>query len=720
MATPAVSRPTQRNTTPPRPSISPLSTASKDLKSSPIASRDATVQDVDAQLNSEFDNYNAVGAGDLADLGDGHDDRSSSLSDPEDDEEQQNGTIDDAAGEEEELAAHRSLEVDSEAETERLEQTPQKLRRQVDALGRTPSKLSHAATAEEDLSDPPSPLPTGAGAASSTSTIATIGQKRKRSDSAESSLTSAESNLGESPRKRSHGLNTDVLADAEETVEDVEQSTEAAEQVEDPPTLDEERPAPSIPTKGMKGRKGKQKRKRQTDVAEEAEPQPPTEQPTEAEEEPENPAKTEEDLKAKKEASSIYEDVAKQFRAFREKLCNERLATITSELHLLSQPNCMHPEYQRQIACVDARSHKQKSEAHAYYNYRLRSTRDRTLGDRSQLHSQYFQSVRDLREDVLCKLGEDWYAIQKERRQSNQEMDDAYIYKFPTDKKAQIMQQKRYNREVSVLSGMAKYVGFPAAPDISGVDGESFEDDLKAMKISHNRPATHFQPAPVPQQPLPQQAAPRTVFLPGPTTSRFAQNERLAHEQFIEQNPWARPQAPIHHAHGSTPGISHTPDWAEPSAGTHHGPSTRNLIRNLSGQYLNSSPLGTPIPAHRQVLGDAALERISLLYQHQQSPGMAVPKQRQNGAELTGFRNISNLSGASTIDAPLPHDTSSADVIKRNVPVQQVFDTSQLHAGRQHQEVLHAAGFRPQEALGAFGTPAPLSSSAAAGMKFVP
>ncbi|KAK3704347.1 Transcriptional regulatory protein [Vermiconidia calcicola] len=719
MATPAVSRPTQRTTTPPRPSISPLSTASKNPKSSPIATRDATVQDVDAQLNSEFDNYNAIGAGDLADLGDGHDDRSSSLSDPEDDEEQQNGMIDDdVVGEEGELAAHRSLEVDSEAETERLEQTPQKLRKQVDALGRTPSKLSHAATAEEELSDPPSPLPIGAGAASSTSTVATVGQKRKRSDSAESSLTSAESDLGESPRKRSHEMNTDVLAEADETVEDVEQCTEMAERAQDPPTLDEERPAPPIPTKGIKGRKGKQKPKRQTDVVEEAEPQPPTEQPTEAEEEPENPAKTEEDLKAKKEASSIYEDVAKQFRAFREKLCNERLATITSELHLLSQPNCMHPEYQRQVACVDVRLHKQKSEAHAYYNYRLRSTRDRTLGDRSQLHSQYFQSVRDLREDVLYKLGEDWYAIQKERRQSHQEKDDAYIYKFPTDKKAQIMQQKRYNREVSVLSGMAKYVGFPAAPDINGVDGESFEDDLKAMKISHNRPATHFQPAPAPQQPLPQQAAPRTVFLPGPisgsTTSRFAQNERLAHEQFIEQNPWARPQAPIH-THGSTPGISHTPDWAEPSAGTHHGPSTRNLIRNLSGQYLqNSSPLGTPIPAHRQVLGDAVPERISLLYQHQRSPGMAVPKQRQNGAELTGFRNISNLSGASTIDAPLPHD-SSADARKQNVPAQQVFDTSQLHAGRQHQEVLHAAGFRPQEAPGAFGTPAPL-----AGMKFVP
>jgi hypothetical protein len=263
-----------------------------------------------------------------------------------------------------------------------------------------------------------------------------------------------------------------------EPEDDAEPSTETAEQAEETPLPDD---APAAPAKGGRGRKGKRKFKK----PEETEAQPVAET-VEVEEEvvEDNAPKTEEDLQAKKEASSIYDDVAKQFRSFREKLCNERLATITTELQLLSHPECAHPEYVKQAACVDARLQKQVREAHAYYNYKLRSVRDRTLGDRSQLHSQFYQTAREVREDVLYKLGEDWYAIQKERRNSYEENDDRYIYKFRTNKSRQVRYQAKYNQEVSILSGIAKYVGFPAAPELSGVEGNGIEEDLKAMKVS--------------------------------------------------------------------------------------------------------------------------------------------------------------------------------------------------------------------------------------------
>ena len=131
------------------------------------------VEELDNVEDGDMDNATDT----LADTGDQPDDASSMLSDPEDEqdgiEEQDgigNGTIDSDG-----QIAHALSEVDSEAETERLEQTPQKQRKHVDSLGRTPSKLSQAATADDDLSDPPSPVQIGAGAASSTSTIATLG-----------------------------------------------------------------------------------------------------------------------------------------------------------------------------------------------------------------------------------------------------------------------------------------------------------------------------------------------------------------------------------------------------------------------------------------------------------------------------------------------------------------------------------------------------------------
>lgn len=96
-----------------------------------------------------------------------------------------------------------------------------------------------------------------------------------------------------------------------------------------------------------------------------------------------------------------------------------------------------------------------------------------------------------------------------------------------------------------------------------------------------------------------------------------------------------------------------------------------------------------------------------------------VTKHRQNGGELTGFRNISNISGASTIDAPESAEKEKAGremmpgIVKESSAPQHIFETSQLHrhindARKQH-EVFANASFRPAE--GAYGTPVPLPAS---------
>ena len=191
----------------------------------------------------ELDQISAEALDDAADrpeaeVGDIPDDRSSSLSEPEDvdDDEEALRYVANGASGVNLPHAQKSLEVDSEAETERLEESPRKSRQHADSTGRTPSKLSKAAGVEDDLSEPPSPLLTGPGAASSTSTIETagkaspgpadsmwpspsvrdtnatvLGQKRKRSDAEDSPLTSEESDIEQSPRKRSQGPSTHPL-----------------------------------------------------------------------------------------------------------------------------------------------------------------------------------------------------------------------------------------------------------------------------------------------------------------------------------------------------------------------------------------------------------------------------------------------------------------------------------------------------------------------------
>ena len=58
-----------------------------------------------------------------------------------------------------------------------------------------------------------------------------------------------------------------------------------------------------------------------------------------------------------------------------------------------------------------------------------------------------------------------------------------YMIKLPEKRSDQIRQQTAYNLEVSILSGVAKYVGFPAAPDISAARPSEIDEDLRAMKV---------------------------------------------------------------------------------------------------------------------------------------------------------------------------------------------------------------------------------------------
>ena len=306
--------------------------------------------------------------------------------------------------------------------------------------------------------------------------------KRKRSDTADSPLTSAESDIGESPRKRSHEMELDAPADAEEDGEMVTEEPDHA-----PSTLllgptsflpHQTHPWPQTQTQGpdQEDRRPRTSPYHVEDTLDANESSDPT---SEAATNPPDPAA----LLQRAEALAQYNLAAKQFRAFREQDLSERLATLATDLQSLSQENPTHGEFLRQTAAVDARHAKQTREAHAYYNLRLKSLRDRTLGERSQLFSQYYQSVREVREEALYALGEDWYAIQKERRGADEVVEERYLYKFPADKKERVRLQRKFNREVEVLSGVAKWVGWPGAPELEAVDEGMREGDWFAMGV---------------------------------------------------------------------------------------------------------------------------------------------------------------------------------------------------------------------------------------------
>lgn len=161
----------------------------------------------------------------------------------------------------------------------------------------------------------------------------------------------------------------------------------------------------------------------------------------------------------------------------------ERLASVEADLAQLHQPAPVHHEYIAMLQSITARRDLKISREMRLHEYKKTTLRTQTVANRSQLLSQYFQDARETRDEILYGLGKQWYDIQKERRSSHTDQVDDYLYKFPTKRSDQVRQQAKYNMEVSILSGVAKHVGFPAAPGIDGARDQELDDDLKAMKV---------------------------------------------------------------------------------------------------------------------------------------------------------------------------------------------------------------------------------------------
>ena len=115
--------------------------------------------------------------------------------------------------------------------------------------------------------------------------------------------------------------------------------------------------------------------------------------------------------------------------------------------------------------------------------YKIKALKTKSVAERSQIHSSYYQTIRDIRETYLDQVNESFYKIQKDRFKPDETMVE-YSIPFPERRSQQITQQASYNREVSILAGVAKYVGFPAAPEITTARQNEIEDDLGKMGVS--------------------------------------------------------------------------------------------------------------------------------------------------------------------------------------------------------------------------------------------
>ena len=440
------------------------------------------------------------------------DDRSSSLSDLDDDDDE------DLADEPTPIPA--LPDGDSEAETERLEESPDKIARRT-ATGTTPSKLAQISHVDErpeieSLTDSGISSPISTGADSDELSEAEDNEqeqlknqlasrsptKRKREDD-EQDLEQQD----RSRRRRTGSLvSEDDKSDAEsEGGDDRSQpSREATDEpaetgaVEDGVDGDGNQARigkidsnEDLPDKQRTARSRSSRRLGKMDLLPDAnqdaeEDLEAAEESDEAEvDDAEAAAKTEEEQAKRLAAMEALTALERHFATLRDRLFDERIAAINQELAQLAENRPSHPELLKQLEVVQNYRDDKFGVEQKLLVYKIGALKNKSVAERSQIHSQYYQTVRDLREKHLERLSEHFYRIQRDRFKSDTPM-PCYAIPFPEKKSKQIVHQTSYNKEVSILSGVAKYVGFPAAPELAQSQNKELEDDLQKMGVCHN------------------------------------------------------------------------------------------------------------------------------------------------------------------------------------------------------------------------------------------
>ena len=150
---------------------------------------------------------------------------------------------------------------------------------------------------------------------------------------------------------------------------------------------------------------------------------------------------------------------------------------------MLTGDNPTHPEYLAMMQCIDAARDEKIRIIDLEYKFNTQTLKRWAVGRRGQIHGQFFQGVRESREAVLEELGRQWYQIQQQRRRHANTIPD-YGIRFPASKTQRTKEAVAYNKEVSILSGIAKHEGFPAAPQLKGAAAYEIEDDLGEIAVS--------------------------------------------------------------------------------------------------------------------------------------------------------------------------------------------------------------------------------------------
>lgn len=186
-------------------------------------------------------------------------------------------------------------------------------------------------------------------------------------------------------------------------------------------------------------------------------------------------------LQHRKDAMAALTSIELKFASLRDILYDDKIGELQKDVEMIE--NGTHPELASMTADLQKKRILRLKCADSLLMYHLDNIDGQFRAAHYDTMSRFLQQVRECREEMLFDTSQKWYQMQRERRQLDLPVKEMG-YVFPERVSVQVRQRAAHNNEVSLLAGIAKYIGFPAAPSVEGATVDEMHQDLEVLGLA--------------------------------------------------------------------------------------------------------------------------------------------------------------------------------------------------------------------------------------------
>ncbi|ODQ52391.1 hypothetical protein SAICODRAFT_26059 [Saitoella complicata NRRL Y-17804] len=286
------------------------------------------------------------------------------------------------------------------------------------------------------------------------------------------------------------------------------------------------------------------------------------------------------------EARDLLTELETKFAKLRDQLFKETLGDLDKDIEMVNDGT--HPELVLQMELIADNRTKRLKLAEATKRFCIQNIRNEHDAMEYHTRMQFIQEKAKLRQSMITEISAKWFQVHRERRVLDMPVPE-FGYQVPDRRSTQLKQRRAYDLEVMILTGLKKYIGFPAAPDVSGATNEEAMSDLDAIRATP-APAvyqTHYSGYPRTHDPY-MQASINTYQ---PQQQNYPQMHQMQH--IVPQ------AAAVHHQYASPMSAHYAPMLSRPMS-QHQYASSLGLQQTPQSQMGAGGPQSPVRQQHQQ------------------------------------------------------------------------------------------------------------------------